>query len=319
MTAPFLRRRHLLQGAGLAAVAAATVGFPRSAGGDRLGAPARLRLATGPPGGVYRALGGELLKVLAERFPRTQLAEIPTGASVDNLALLADGGTELAFAYLDATVAGLAAGEPDDVTAVARLYDAWMHVIVRASSPVRTFADLDGRAVAGGAAGSGTQFTLDRLVALTDVRPRLVTASQAESADLLAAGRVEAMISLTGMPTPAVTRLASAVEIRMIPLGGYTEAMASRYGDFYAPATLPARTYPDVASTDTFTVPNLLLARPDLPGSVIEAVAAALFADRDRIAVGHPDANHINVRTAIATAPVRLHPGALHYFRSVKR
>jgi uncharacterized protein len=51
---------------------------------------------------------------------------------------------------------------------------------------------------------------------------------------------------------------------------------------------------------------------------VIESVTDALFAGRARIALGHPDANRINLRTAIATAPVRLHPGAVSYFRSVK-
>jgi TRAP-type uncharacterized transport system substrate-binding protein len=66
------------------------------------------------------------------------------------------------------------------------------------------------------------------------------------------------------------------------------------------------------------TTPNLLLARPDLPDAVVETVTEALFSQRDRIARSHPEANRINVRTAIATAPIRLHPGAMRYFRSAK-
>jgi TRAP transporter TAXI family solute receptor len=281
--------------------------------------PAEFRLATGPAGGVYRAVGGELVKVLAERFPHSRVIEIPTGASVDNLALLATGGTDLALAYLDATVAGLAVHTPDDVTAVARLYDGWMHVIVLASSPVQSFLDLHDRVVTAGAAGSGTRFTTDRLIELANIRPSaIVNASQADGADLLAGGRVDAMLSLTGMPTPAVTRLANVTPLRLIPLDTYAEAMEERYGAFYTPAVLPSSVYPGVDKTDTLTTPNLLLSRPDLPASVIAVVTDALFAERARIARGHPDANRINVRTAIATAPVRLHPGAVSYFRSVK-
>jgi TRAP transporter TAXI family solute receptor len=316
-----LTRRRLLIGAGLAAAGAAavTVAVPWAEDEPAGGQPARLRLATGPAGGVYRELGGELLKVLAERFPRTRLSQVHTGASVDNLALLASGGTELAFAYLDATVAGLAAGKPRDVTAVARLYDAWMHVIVVPSSPLRSFTELDGRTITAGAAGSGTRFTTDRLIELTNIRPTIVDASQADGADLLTAGSVDAMLTLSGMPTPAVTRLAEGIGLRMIPLKEYTAAMEGRYGDFYSPAILPSSVYPGVEATETFTIPNLLLARPELPAPLVEVVASALFDERERIARGHPDANRVNVRTAIATAPVRLHPGALHYFRSLKR
>jgi TRAP transporter TAXI family solute receptor len=280
--------------------------------------PVELRLATGPAGGVYRVIGAELVKVLAERFPSSRVIDIPTGASVDNLALLASRGTELAFAYLDATVAGLSAHKPDDVTAVARLYDAWMHVIVPASSPLRSFLDLDGRVITAGATGSGTRFTADRLLQIANIRPQIIDASQAEGAELLARGRVEAMLSLTGVPTPAVTKLANSARVRLIPLGSYANAMESRYGAYYTPAPLPSSIYPNVGATETFTTPNLLLARPDLPDAVVESVADALFTQRDRIARSHPEANRINVRTAIATAPVRLHPGAVRYFRSAK-
>jgi uncharacterized protein len=333
MLARKVHRRHLLLGAGAAVVGAAGAtatavlpwaGIPEAAtrwfDEDPTGAGelVQFRLATGPPGAVYRGVGGELLKVLAERFPRARLSEIQTGASVDNLALLASNGTELGFATLDATMAGLAVGRPADVTAVARIYDNWMHVIVPASSQVRTFEDLDGRTITAGATGSGTRFTTDRLIGLTGIRPRIVDANQDEGAELLAAGRVDAMLSSAGIPTPAVHRLAEQVSLRMVPLGAYSEAMESRYGDFYAPAVLPSSVYPGVDATKTLTIPNLLLARPELPTTVIEVVTDALFTERARIAHGHPEANRINVRTGIATAPVRLHPGAVRYFRSVK-
>ncbi len=318
-----MRRRYVLIGSGLVVSAATAVGAARVAlaRGDpdrRFDAPAELRIATGPPGAVYRVIGGKLVQVLAERFPHTRVREIRSGASVDNLELLAVDGTDLAFASLDAIVAGLAAGRPPDTTAVSRLYDSWMHLVVRADSPARSFADLDTRPVASGAPGSGTRFTTNRLVAVAGIRPRLVDASQDDGAALLAAGRVDAMLSLTGIPTPAITDLARRRSLRLIPLEEYADALADRYGDTYRPAVLPSSAYPGVATAGTFTIPNLLLVRPTVPDQVVERVATALFAQRERIAVGHPEANRLNVRTAISTGPVRLHPGALRYFRSVK-
>src|SRR6266516_4667053 len=211
----------------IAAVAASAVAARRfmfaSAERGPADAPAELRVATGPKGAVYRAVGGQLVQVLAEQFPHTRVREIQTGASVDNLQLLATGGTDLAFASLDAIVAGLAAGQPRDTTAVCRLYDSWMHLVVRTGSPVRSFPGLDGRTVASGAAGSGTRFTANRLVSLAGIRPRLVEADQADSAALLSAGRVDAMLSLTGIPTPAITDLARRIAIRLIPLDQYAD------------------------------------------------------------------------------------------------
>ncbi len=316
------RRTLLLTGLGITgAVAAGAAGAALALPDDQrqpAADPAELRLATGPEGGVYRVIGGEIVKILAERFPNSRVNAIPTGASVDNLALLASGSTEMALAYLDATVAGLAAGRPHDVTAVARLYDAWMHVIVLSSSPMRSFLDLDGRMITAGAAGSGTRFTTDRLIDIANIRPQIIDASQARGAELLVSGRVDAMLSLTGVPTPAVTTLANSLRVRLIPIGSYADAMQTRYGAYYMPAPLPSSIYPNVDATETFTTPNLLLARPDLPEAVVEVVADMLFTQRDRIARSHPEANRINVRTAIATAPVRLHPGAVRYFRSAK-
>jgi len=305
----------------LAAVGAAISGGTALARrGERLAdPPAELRIATGPPGAVYERIGAALKAALAPRLPRTRVSTIPTGASVDNLALLARSQTELALASLDAIVAGLAAGRPTDVTAVTRLYDSWLHLLVRADSQIKAVTDLNGLAVAAGAEGSGTRFTTTRLLALAGVHPKLVTATQAEGAAMLAAGHVDAYFSLTGIPTPAVTdELLPHTPVRLIDLGAWVTKMNATYGALYSLATLPASTYPGVPAAATLTTPNLLLARPDLTADLVELVVATLFEQRDRITQDYPGAIRINVRTGIATSPIRLHPGAVRYFRSVK-
>lgn len=315
------RRRLLGLAAGAAAggLGAAVWALWPGAEPGPAGVPAVLRVATGPPGAVYRKVGGSLVQVLSARFPHSQVSEIQTGASVDNLELLAGRETELAFSSLDSTAWGLAAGIPRDVTAVARIYDSWMQVFVAADSPIRSFAELDGRPIAAGAAGSGTRFTLERLIETIGIRPELRDATQEAGAEMLAAGQVAAMCTLTGVPTPAVAWLVERMRLRMLPLdGGYAKEILDEYGELYAAATLPSSVYQGVASATTLTTPNLLLARPDLSPELVMAVADALFAERARIAVGHPEALRLNVRTGIATGPVRLHPGAQRYFRAVK-
>src|SRR6266540_2933183 len=242
-----VNRRWVLGTGVLAAVGAAISGGTALARrGERLAdPPAELRIATGPPGAVYERIGAALKAALAPRLPRTRVSTIPTGASVVNLALLARSQTELALASLDAIVAGLAAGRPTDVTAVTRLYDSWLHLLVRADSQIKAVTDLNGLAVAAGAEGSGTRFTTTRLLALAGVHPKLVTATQAEGAAMLAAGHVDAYFSLTGIPTPAVTdELLPHTPVRLIDLGAWVTKMNATYGALYSLATLPASTYP---------------------------------------------------------------------------
>ena len=320
-----MRRRTLL---GALAVSAGSVVTGSVLAGDAgavgrrgpTGIPAQLRIATGPPGGVYRLLGNALAEVLRPRLPGTRVSTIETGASVDNMRLLAESGTDLAIASLDASVAGLSVGVPPDLTAVTRVYDSWLQLFVPSESKLTSLSDLDGRVVAAGAAGSGTRFTVERLLGIAGLHPRLIDADQSQGAPMLAAGQVDAYITLTGIPTPAVLdNLLPHRSIRMIELGSYVDDMNAHFsGELYTPATMPSSTYQGVPAVATLTLPNLLLAQPLLSADLVELVVATLFAERARIGRQFPWANRINPRTGIATSPIRLHPGAVRYFRSVK-
>jgi TRAP transporter TAXI family solute receptor len=315
-----VRRRYALL-ASAVALGAAAIGVPEmvlARRGHPVAAVARLRIATGPAGGVFREIGAALAKVLSARLPHTQISLIPTDASVQNLALLDSGDADLTFAAVDTIAAGLAVGRPGDITAVARLFDSWMQVLVPADSPIKSLAELNGRPVAAGAAASGTRFTTERLLTVAGVSPHLITASQDAGAAALADGSVAAMFTFTGVPTPAVSRLSQTARLRLLPLAPYLTDMTTRFGPVYEIATLASTTYPGIGGNATITTPNLLLVRPDIPDGVVQTVATGLFAELANIARDHPEAYEINARSAVGTAPVRLHPGAMHYYRTTK-
>jgi TRAP transporter TAXI family solute receptor len=311
-----VRRRHALLG-GLAALGAVGLGVSGLVSASRaraVDALTELRIGTGPPGGVFREIGAALAAAVASRLPGTQIRCIGTDASLQNLQLLDSSGVELAFAAVDAVTDRFDL----DVTAVARLFDSWMQVFVPVDSPITSLAQLNGRRVAAGAAGSGTRFTTERLLAVASLKPVLITATQDDGAAQLAAGTVDAWFTCTGVPTPAVRTLANRFRLRLLPLTPYLDDMTSRFGAAYNVATLPSTTYQGVQGTPTITTPNLLLARPEVPAEVVEAVLSGLFSELPTIARDHPEANEINIRSGPATMPVPLHPGALRYFRSQK-
>lgn len=325
MELPLGRRRVLGAAAGAVALAAGGSWLALRREGDPV-LPARLRLASGPSGAVFLEVAHDLARAIEHRLP-VRVEVLTTSASVQNLELLATGRADLAFASLDA-----AAADPDVAAgrhpAVARLYDSYLHLVVRAASPVRGLADLAGRRVAVGAAGSGTEFTSTRLLTAAGVtpaaQPRL---AQTPAMQAVASGTVEAAFTLTGIPTPAVAELAARTRCRLVPLPEAFRLLDRDHPGVYAAATIPVSTYPGLPATAadgslvapvTVEVANLLLARPGLSRAAVRALTGAILSPSARRWFRYPESGKLNVRTAIATEPVPLHPGALDWYRAAK-
>ncbi|RZT79034.1 hypothetical protein EV382_2230 [Micromonospora violae] len=284
-----------------------------------------LRLATGPAGAVYRRIGGALAEHISERVPGATVTTVPSGASTDNIRMLRAGEVHLGLTSLDALITSDGSA-PAGLSAICRLYDSHLHLVVMADSAIREFRDLEGRRVSLGAHDSGTEFTSRRVLHLNPVHADGRNLSQAASAAALRDGTIDAMFSLTGVPTPAITELAQRHRIRLIPLEAQADALFTAYPGPYAPAMIPATAYAGVPAARTVAVPNVLLARDDLPAGLVYAITDTVFryagaitsAGRDD-AEAVPEAWQINVRTGISTASVPLHPGAVAWFRDRKR
>ncbi|GAB2481687.1 TAXI family TRAP transporter solute-binding subunit [Nocardiopsis aegyptia] len=308
-------RRAVLLGAAAAALGGSLAGCDR--GGIR-GLP-ELVVATGPPGAVYRQIGGKIAEILDERFPDTDVRAVETGASHANLALLASGEAHLGLAALDSILDSGTGGDGGDaLVAIGRLYDAFVHLVVLVGSPVWQVSDLEGLRVSVGATDSGTEFTVAQIVAETGLDFEAVRLNQSESAAALANGEIDAMFSLTGLPTPAIADLAEERTLRLVDLADTAGTLADAHPDSYLPANIPATTYEGVPSTPTAAIPNLLLCREDLPRDAAYAVTETVFTSAARLAAGSPVAAQINVRTGISTGVVPLHPGAADWYRDHK-
>ncbi|MDP9466416.1 MAG: TAXI family TRAP transporter solute-binding subunit [Actinomycetota bacterium] len=134
-----------------------------------------------------------------------------TSGSVDNVVLLDRREARLAFSLAD-TAAEAVAGtgpfrEPVPIRALARLYTNSVHVIVPSSSPVDRVADLRDLRVSVGAPGSGTELNATRMLAVALGAPSAVQVARfgvRESAQALAAGRLDAFFWSGGLPTQGI-------------------------------------------------------------------------------------------------------------------
>ncbi|WP_170323622.1 TAXI family TRAP transporter solute-binding subunit [Cryptosporangium phraense] len=285
-----------------------------------------VRISTGGKGGVYEAYGLALRDVLEDDLPGLQVEVENSGGSVDNLSRMANGRVDLAFISADTAFRVPAleqqAGAPGRIRAIARVYDEYVQLVVRSDSSIRSLSDLRGKRVSVGSEGSSVEITAKRLLAAanmndeTDIQRRGYGVSQ--SADLLADGDLDAFFWVGGLPTTAVAELASTVPIRLLPLDRYVDTLHRQYGSFYQSATVPQGTYTNVPDTRTAAVPSYLLASTTLSADLVFRLTEALFTHRTRIAEVVPSSRVLDVRTAISTASIPLHPGAERYYRSIK-
>lgn len=304
-----MRRRALLAAASTALLAAC-----QSDGAEATGT---LRIATGSPGAVYYRYGSAIADLARRYLPHVHASVLSTNASKDNVDFVADGRADVGFTQAD-IAADSDATRPRRLNALARLYDDYIHVVVAADGPIIALRDLAGRRVSVGAEGSGTAVTADRVLDVNGVHVDRAELGLDESVQALRERRIEAFFFSGGLPVSSIGDLARQFPIRLLDLADSVPTLRRRYGDYYAERVVPASTYRGITATVAIGIANYLVVRPSMPEPLAYGVTRLLFDGRDELARAHQAAARLNIRSAISTPPLPLHPGAVRYYRAQK-
>jgi TRAP transporter TAXI family solute receptor len=288
---------------------------------DPPGGEGRLSIATGGAGGVYQVYGGGLADLLSDELPDSPTTAETTSASVDNLLLVANGDSDVAFSLgdsaIDAVEGNESFGEPKPLRALATIYPNITQVVVMADSDIETIEDLEGRTISVGSPGSGTEVIALRLLEVAGVdelsKRRL---GVGESVQALRDGSIEGFFWSGGVPTGAVTDLATTDDIRILDLQRYLAPMREQFGEAYAEAEVEEGGYDGVAATPTIGVPNVLMVNEDMDEDLAFSITEALYAGKDRLATVVPAAESLDpAKGREMVGPIELHPGAQRYYQ----
>ena len=275
-----------------------------------------VRIATGSRNAVYYALGSALARVIDQDLPNTDASVLVTAASAENVQLVASGRAEVGFTQADVLVTG---GVPaPSMVALARVYDDLLHLVVRGDGPIRTLEDLAGKRVSVGAQGSGTVVTVRRL--LTVARMRGLDEQHLgldDSVAALTAGEIDAFFFSGGLPVAGIKKLSATMPTRLVDLSKWAGDLRKTYSDAYVVRDVPVSAY-QMPAVATVAVPNLLVVASSMDEGLAFDLTRLLLERRDVLAAAHPAAERLDIRSAIGTLPVPLHPGAARYYRSVK-
>jgi TRAP transporter TAXI family solute receptor len=287
-----------------------------------------LSIGTGGTGGVYYPLGGGMAALLSKYVPGMQATAEVTGGSVANLQLVGTGKPYLAMTMADAGQDALQGkdkftGKPVPIRTLMVMYPNRMHVVSVEGTGIAKIEDLKGKRVSTGSGGSATEVMAFRVIEAAGLdkdkdmkRERL---GVAESVNALKDRKIDAFFWVGGLPTAAVTDLASTpgVKIKMIDHAHLVPAMNRKYGNLYVEDRIPKETYKGMdADNKQATVMNLLVAHQNMDEKTAYNVVKAVFEHLDEFTRVHKEAASFKLENQkTAATPIPWHPGAAKYYR----
>jgi TRAP transporter TAXI family solute receptor len=195
-------------------------------------------------------------------------------------------------------------------------------VVVHADSGITELADLRGRVVSTGAAGSGTTVLAHRMLQSVGLEPRRDIREQslgvAQSVDALKDGKIHAFFWNGGLPTAAVLDLVNTpgVRVRFVSTATLLPKLEATFGpSLYYRETIPRGTYGTDEDVAVVAVANLLVVSETMPEALAHDITQVLFDQQAALAAIHPQAKTLSLATALAGSPVPFHPGAIRFYR----
>lgn len=287
----------------------------------------KIVLATGGNTGTYYGYGMAMSTVLADKTGIAFDVQ-PTGASKANIQLVQLGDADMAVVQNDVmyyayTGTDLFTGEQtQDFAAMAVLYPELCQIIATKDSGIKTVADLKGKRVSVGDAGSGVEFNAKQILEVYGIDMNKDIEKQnlgfGPSADALKDGKIDAFFCVAGIPTTAIVDLATNNEIVAVEVEDEKFAELSAQYGFYTQQVIPAGTYKGMdEDVKTVAVMATYIVDADLPEKAVYDITKAMFEGKDDIA--HVKSAELDVNKAIEGIPaeVPLHAGAAKYYKEV--
>ena len=282
-------------------------------------------LGTATPGGGFPVYGDAVAATVNEVDPTLSVKTQNTKGSTENVPLLEAGTLDLGLVQGEVAYEALSGvgRPPAALRIVAAMYSTPGMFVVRADSPARTIADLRGKPVAFGAAGSGlvilARYVLDG-IGLDQQRDFQAIFLQAagDGPKMVLDGRAAALWG-GGIGWPGFTTMAkSDAGARFIYPSADEIARIQAKHSFLKTLTVPANSYPGqtapIVSVGSW---SFIMSPPSLPDDVAYRFAKALHRGEAALAARLPQARETTAANTVAAAPkpALIHPGVQRYLR----
>jgi hypothetical protein len=290
------------------------------------GEKTRLVIVTGGTGGVFYPYGGGLARILTEKLANTEATAEVTGGSVDNMKLVGAGDADIGLSTVDSAfdaINGVSAYADGKIPAatLAVLYQSFLHVVALEESGITTVAEMQGKRVSVGSAGSSTEIAANRVLEAAGLDPMnditRDTLSVAESVAAMKDRKIDAFFWIGGLPTSAVTDLVATpnLPVRFLDISEFLPSMVEDYGPVYTPFALPQGTYAGLtADVPGIGIGNILFVNENMADELVTGILTTIFDNLDEVKTIHPEAEKLSLESAVVGSSIPFHPAAVQFY-----
>ncbi|ADC48540.1 TRAP type protein, immunogenic protein [Alkalihalophilus pseudofirmus OF4] len=285
-----------------------------------------LQMGTGSTGGTYYPLGQEMANVMNDNvdFEDFNVSAVASGASVENLGGIYQGTMQLGMTVHIPALEALN-GEADFEGAavenfgfMGHIYPEVMQVVTTENTGITSIADLEGKRVAIGPAGSGTQAAAKLILSaygLEDGDYQAFEEGFGDAAARLQDGQLDASFGLLGLPASNIEELAFQRDVVLLPVEGEALQTILDNSD-YGHLEIPADTYEFLdGPVDAITAYAILVGSTNqISEDLGYEIVKGLYENVDSIS--HPQGVHLDPENILnGSDGLPFHPGAEKYFK----
>jgi len=284
-----------------------------------------LRLMTGPQGGVWVPLGGQLKDAWEKALPGTRISAVP-GAGIANVRAIEEGKTDIGFGNTISTadaVAGTGEAPLDKkhskVCNIATLYPQYFQTVVTADSGINSVKDIKGKGFATQVKGNTGELVARHVLKVAgltynDVKASF-TNSYTDSVEQVKDGRMHVFTLGSAIPASSVMDLASARDVKLIDLSSLLPEM-QKINAAYQLVTVPKGTYPKQdKDVQTIGYHTHVVANCSLPEETVYKMTASLVPLKESMAAVYGELSKLTPHVMALDVGVPFHPGAAKWYK----
>ena len=285
-------------------------------------AAADLKMMTGPQGGAWVPLGGQLKDMWEKAVPGTNVQSLP-GAGIANVRGIEESKTDIGFGNSISTVDAVAGKPPfnkphNNVCNIATLYPQYFQVVVRADSNINSVKDLKGKSIAAQPRGNTAEEITKHILQVNGLSYNDAKMSFVSYTDAVAQvqdGHAQAFTLGTTIPSGAVMDLASARDIKLLDLANDLEAM-KKINPGYTLNNVPKGTYPKQdKDVKVIGYATHIVASCKLPEATVYGMTKAIAANTQTLASIVKDIRGLTPKGMAEDIGVPFHPGAAKFYK----
>ena len=284
----------------------------------------QVTLMTGPQGGSWVPLGGALKNMWEQAVPGLQIQQTP-GAGIANVRGIDEGKAHIGFANSSTTVDGLEGRAPypkkvTKVCQVANLYPQYFQVAALADAKINTLADLKGKTLVTQPKGNTAEAVTDAVLKINGMNyqsPKVqFQSSYTDAVAMLKDGHAQVMTMGTTAPASAIMDLASARDVKLVPVDERTMAEMKKMNPGYNKLSIKAGTYPKQdKDVEVIGYSTHIVASCDLPEDVVYKMTKAMASNVDAMAAVVKPIAGLTPKLMAVDIGVPLHKGAAKFYK----